>query len=187
MVGTASPDAYTAYLKAISLYRSEGGIGVSMSRHSRDAMMGHLDAALRSDPAFPAALGWKANAELDVLLTSPSTEADAAKRDALLEEAAGTHARQALAGDAALGIGHIAVARLAMYGGRFDEARDALRKAVAANPADTMARHYGAVLQCLQQQPVEGRHLAQRIIEADPRDPARCGPVATGTDATAGS
>jgi DNA-binding winged helix-turn-helix (wHTH) protein len=187
MVGTASADAYTAYLKAVTLYRSQGGIGVAMSRQSRDEMIGHLDVALRSDPAFPAALAWKANTELDVLLTSPATGADSAQRDALLQEAVGTHARAALAGDAALGIGHIAVARLAMYDGRFDEARDALRKALAANPADTMARHYGAVLQCLQQQPAEGRQLAQRAIEADPHDPARCGASTADHDATAGS
>lgn len=176
-VGTASPEAYSAYLKAITLYRTQGGIGVSMSQQSRDTMNAHLDAALLADPAFPAALGWKAHAELDTLMFSSLPEAGWAERSASLQQSVEAHARQALAGDAALGIAHTTLARLAMYRGRLDEAREHLRQALVASPGDSVVLHYGALLRCLLEEPAEARQLARRAIEADPRNPAPWSPL----------
>jgi DNA-binding winged helix-turn-helix (wHTH) protein/Flp pilus assembly protein TadD len=176
-VGTASPEAYSAYLKAITLYRTEGGIGVSMSAQSRAAMNSHLDAALREDPAFPAALGWKAHAELDTLLFSSLPETDWAARSAALQQAVETHAMQALAGDAALGIAHTTLARLAMYRGQLDQAQDHLRKALTVNPSDSLVLHYSAMLNVLLGKPGEAQLLARRAIEADPRNAAPWSPL----------
>ncbi len=176
-VGTASPEAYSAYLKAVTLYRTEGGIGVSMSAQSRDAMNDHLDAALREDPAFPAALGWKAHAELDTLLFSSMPEADWAARSAAMQQAVEAHAGQALAGDASLGIAHTALARLAMYRGQLDQAQEHLRKAMALNPSDPLVLHYNAMLNDLLEKPGAAQQLARRAIEADPRNPAPWSPL----------
>jgi DNA-binding winged helix-turn-helix (wHTH) protein/Tfp pilus assembly protein PilF len=175
--GTASPQAYSAYLKAITLYRAEGGIGVSMSQQSRDAMNGHLDAALREDPGFPAALGWKAHAELDELLFSSLPEVDWAARSATMQKSVETHARQALAGDPAQGIAHTTLARLAMYRGHLDEAQAHLRQALNVNPSDSVVLHYSAMLSCLLEKPLEAQQFARRAIEADPRNPAPWSPL----------
>jgi Tfp pilus assembly protein PilF len=175
--GTASPAAYSAYLKAVTLYRAEGGIGVSMSQQSRDAMNGHLDAALREDPGFPAALGWKAHAEMDKLLFSSLPEEDWAARSAAMQQSIETHARQALAGDPAQGTAHTTLARLAMYRGQLDQAQEHLRQALAVNPSDSVVLHYSAMLHCLLEKPTEAQQFARRAIEADPRNPAPWSPL----------
>jgi DNA-binding winged helix-turn-helix (wHTH) protein len=176
-VGTASPEAYRAYLAAVTLYRTEGGIDISMSAQSREAMNSHLDTALREDPAFPAALGWKAHAELDTLLSGPQPEADWATRSAAMQQLVETHARQALAGDATLGIAHTTLGRLAMYRGQLDQAQEHLRKALAANPADSLVLHYGALLNVLLGKPGEAQPLARRAIEVEPNNPAPWSPL----------
>jgi DNA-binding winged helix-turn-helix (wHTH) protein/Tfp pilus assembly protein PilF len=175
--GTASPKAYSAYLKAITMYRAEGGIGVSMSQQSRDAMNGHLDAALREDPGFPAALGWKAHAELDTLLFSSLPEVDWAARSAAMQQSVETHAKRALAGDPAQGIAHTTLARLALYRGQLDEAQKHLRQALALNPSDSVVLHYSAMLYCLLEKPAEAQQFARRAIDADPRNPAPWSPL----------
>ena len=177
VAGTASPEAYSAYLKAITLYRTEGGIGVSMSPQSRDAMNAHLDAALQADPTFPSALGWKAHAELDTLLFSSLPEAGWAARSAAMQQAVETHARQALAGDASLDIAHTTLARLAMHRGQLDEAQDHLRQALAISPSDPVVLYYGAMLHVLRGKPADAQQLARRAIEADPRNPAPWSPL----------
>ena len=175
--GTASPAAYSAYLKAITLYRAEGGIGVSMSQQSRDAMNGQLDSALREDPRFPAALSWKAHTEMDKLLFSSLPEVDWAARSAAMQQSIETHANQALAGDPAQGVAHTTLARLAMYRGQLDAAQEHLRQARAVNPSDSVVLHYSAMLHCLLEKPNAAQQFARRAIEADPRNPAPWSPL----------
>jgi DNA-binding winged helix-turn-helix (wHTH) protein/tetratricopeptide (TPR) repeat protein len=175
--GTASMVAYGHYLKAISLYRAQGGIGVSLAPQARARLIAFLDEALQADPAFPAALGWRAHAELDALLFDPAPEQDWAGYTTTHQARVERLALEALKGDPGLGIAHTTLARLAMYRGRFDDAREPLRKSLESSPQDSMVFHYSAMLHCLREEHEQAIRAARRALELDPRNPAPWSPL----------
>lgn len=175
--GTASMDAYGSRLRALAVYRTQGGIGVSVSPEARHESIRHLEDALRADPAYPAALGWLAHMQLDALLFEPVPETQWSEHSATVLDAVESRARQALAVDPELGIAHTTLARLAMYRGTFDEARQHLGHALAADAPESVVLHYGAMLYGLMGDPATALRLARRAIEADPRNPAPWSPL----------
>jgi DNA-binding winged helix-turn-helix (wHTH) protein/tetratricopeptide (TPR) repeat protein len=176
-IGTASMTAYGQYLKAMALYRAQGGIGVSLAQDTRAELMSHLDEALRVDPAFPEALAWKAHAQLDQLMFDAISEVEWPAETLKLQAQIEAHARQSLAGDRTLGVAHTTLARLAMYRGQFEEARDHLRRALQSSPNDSMVLHYTAMLHCLRDEHDDAIRIARRAIEADPHNPAPWSPL----------
>lgn len=175
---TASPAAYAEYLRAIAVYRTHGGIGVSLPSAVRSTMIDHLREALRIDPHFSSALGWKAHADLDAFLFDPIPESEWPTRSAQILSQAEQDARQALSSDPTLGVAYTTLARVGMLRWQLDEARGLLARARAANPSDTLVLHYSAMLHTMLDEHDASIAAARRAIEVDPRNPAPYSPLA---------
>lgn len=173
-----SPEAHAAYLRALSLYQTQGGIGVSLSPATRQAMRAQIESSLRADPRYPPALGWQAHLALDRWLFDPVPPAEWPARSAELLGAAERDARAALAADPTLGIAHTTLARLHMVRGRLDQARDALASALTSSPDDAMVLHYEAMVRTLRDEHQLAIAAARRAIALEPRNPAPWGPLA---------
>jgi TolB-like protein/DNA-binding winged helix-turn-helix (wHTH) protein/tetratricopeptide (TPR) repeat protein len=175
---TESVAAYAAYLKGLSLYRTNGGIGVSVPAPIRVAMLELLYEALALDPRFAAALAWRANVNVDALLFDAWLEAgrDTAVRElmASIED----DAQRAIALDPAQGVAHTALARLNMYRWRLDESRVTMDRALALSPNDSVVLHYSAMIDFLRDDPVAAVSSARRALELDPKNPAPHTPLA---------
>jgi TolB-like protein/DNA-binding winged helix-turn-helix (wHTH) protein/Flp pilus assembly protein TadD len=190
IVPTTSAQAYALYLRAIALYRANGGIGVSMSRQTRQMMTALLDEALSLDADFADALGWKAHTDLDSLFFDSAAEGEWAARSAQLMARAERNAQRALARDPALGVAHTTLARLNIFRWRIDEARASLERAVRSNPNDSVVLHYSAMVHWMLDEHAEAIRAARRALELDPRNPAPYSPLvlslhASGENATA--
>jgi TolB-like protein/DNA-binding winged helix-turn-helix (wHTH) protein len=189
-VPTRSVEAYALYLKALALYRSNGGIGVSLSGANRSAINALLDEALRFDPDFPDALGWKSHMDLDSLVFSSIEAPQWRTRSSQLLDQAARNATRALAGDPALGVAQTTLARLDIFRWRLDDAQISIERAMQSNPNDSVVLHYRALLHCLLEQYPDAIRIARRAIELDPLNPAPYSPlilslVATGERAEA--
>ena len=104
---TASMPAYAAYLKAISLYRTNGGIGVGVPASVRRTIVDLLSEALALDPDFGTALAWRGNVNTDSMLFDAWNEGE---RDARVAELMGSieaDARRALDLDPEHGMAHV--------------------------------------------------------------------------------
>lgn len=175
---TASPAAYAEYLRALAVYRTHGGIGVSLPISVRSTMMDHLREALRVDPHFSSALGWKAHVDLDAFLFEPIPEKEWLTRSTQILSQAERDARQALSSDPTLGVAYTTLARIAMFRWQLDEARSLLERARAATPGDTMVLHYSAMLYAMLDEYDASIEAARRALEVDPRNPAPYAPLA---------
>lgn len=178
-----SPAAYAAFLKARELYQTQGGIGVSLAPQARAAMRAELDAALRDDPRYADALGWRAHVDLDTLLFDAIPASEWPERSAALLASAERQARASLAEDSHLGIAHTTLARLHMYRGRLDEARDALAAALASSPDDPMVLHYEAIVRTLRDEHDAAIAAARRALSREPRSPGPYSPLVLSLDA----
>lgn len=175
---TSSPEAYAEYLRALAVYRTHGGIGVSLPRHARSTMIGHLREALLLDPQFSSALGWKAHADLDSLLFDSISENEWPTRSEQILSQAERDARQALTRDPTLGVAYTTLARIGMFRWQLDDARNFLARAREASPSDTMVLHYSAMLYAMLDEHDASIAAARRALEVDPRNPAPYSPLA---------
>lgn len=177
---TTSLAAYALYLQAIALYRTRGGIGVSMPRETRTELVRLLDEALALDERFAAALGWRAHVALDSLLFDPleiaGWERARAAAIARIEHDAG----RALELDAAQAMAHVALARLDMYRWRLEESLARLERARALRPSDAAVLHYTAMVECMLDDDAAAVSSARRALELDPRNPAPYAPLVLG-------
>jgi TolB-like protein/DNA-binding winged helix-turn-helix (wHTH) protein/Flp pilus assembly protein TadD len=177
---TESVAAYAAYLKAISLYRTNGGIGVGVAKPVRAAILSLLSQALALDPNFSAALAWRGNVNVDALLFDAWDEAERDIRVAELMGAVEGDARRALELDTQQGMAHVVLARLDMYRWRLAEARAMLDRALALAPNDSVVAHYSAMIDLLRGEPASAVQAARRALVLDPKNPAPYGPLAMG-------
>lgn len=174
---TESPAAYALYLRALSLYRTHGGIGVGMPVAVRETMLRHLDDALALDAEFAAARAWRAHLNLDALMFGSFPAADWAATSAQRMREIEADARRALETDGELGRAHATLARLDMYRWRLDDARATLDRALERNPSDPDVLHYSAMIQYLRGEPNAAIASALRALELDPKNPAPHAPL----------
>lgn len=174
---TTSAAAYALYLKTLSLYRTHGGIGVSMPVPIRATMKEYLDRALELDPEFAAALGWRAHVNLDALMFGAFDEDEWAVANEAMTRAVETDARRALDLDPAQGAAHATLARLDMYRWRLADARATLDRALDVTPNDPSVLHYSAMLDFLRGDPGQAIAAARRALELDPKNPAPHAPL----------
>ena len=168
---TDSMPAYAAYLKALVLYRTSGAIGVSTPPQVRQTINEHLAEAIKLDPQFVAALGWRAQLGADSLLFDSFPVAGRDERIAALLDSVERDARTALATDPSLGIAYAALARKYMYQYRPKDALATLEEGQRRTPGDTVVWHASAVLHCIRNDPDAIIRAAQRAIDLDPRNP----------------
>ena len=169
---TASFEASALCQQALELYRSHGGIGVSMPAEARTEIVTRLDAALAKQPRFAEALGWRAQVNLDALMFDlyPADQWPSS-RERLLTGVR-TDIAQALEIEAGQGMALVTLARLAMVQGQLSEARATLERASAAHPRDAVIVHYAALAANLAGEPEEALRAARLALELDPRNPA---------------
>lgn len=169
---TASFGASALCQQALELYRSRGGIGVSMPLDARTEIVSRLDRALALQPRFAEALAWRANVNMDALLFDlPPAQTWADTREALLTVIRSDAAR-ALEIDPTQSVAQVTLARLAMYQGELAQARSGLERARAAHPRDSLVAHYAAMVANLGEQPDAALRLARLALDLDPRNPA---------------
>ncbi len=174
---TASMPAYAAYLKAISLYRTNGGIGVGVPASVRATIVELLSEALALDPDFGTALAWRGNVNTDSMLFDAWNEGE---RDARVAELMGSieaDARRALELDPEHGMAHVVLARLDMYRWRLADARAVLDRGLAVAPNDSVVAHYSAMIDLLRGDAAAAVRSARRAFELDPKNPAPYGPL----------
>jgi TolB-like protein/DNA-binding winged helix-turn-helix (wHTH) protein/tetratricopeptide (TPR) repeat protein len=175
---TESVAAYAAYLKAVSLYRTNGGIGVGVAAPVRAAILDLLNQALVLDPNFGAALAWRGNVNVDALFFDAWDETDRDSRVAELMGVVEADARRALELDPQQGMAHVVLARLDMYRWRLADARATLDRALVLAPNDSVVAHYSAMIDLLRGDPASAVEAARRALELDPKNPAPYGPLA---------
>ena len=167
---TASMPAYAAYLKAISLYRTNGGIGVGVPASVRATIVELLSEALALDPDFGTALAWRGNVNTDSMLFDAWNEGE---RDARVAELMGSieaDARRALDLDPEHGMAHVVLARLDMYRWRLADARAVLDRGLAVAPNDSVVAHYSAMNDFLRGDAAAAVRSARRALEARPEE-----------------
>jgi TolB-like protein/DNA-binding winged helix-turn-helix (wHTH) protein len=175
---TQSVPAYAAYLRAISLYRANGGIGVGVPASTRATINGFLTEALTLDPDFGSALVWRANVNVDSLLFDSWREAERDARVAELMRSIEADARRALELDPQLGMARVVLGRLDIYRWRLAEARAMLDSALAIAPNDSVVAHYSAMVDLLRGDAASAARFARRALDLDPKNPAPYGPLA---------
>lgn len=168
---TESMVAYSSYLKGLALYRSSGGIGVSMSPLVRESIQRYFDEALAIDPKFALALAWRAQLRADSLQVDSFPISERAARIAELAPAIARDARDALAIDPSLGIAYAALTRLHFFDNRLDDALATLDDARKLAPDDPTIWQAAAILHCMRDEPDAAIAAARRAIELDPRSP----------------
>ena len=169
---TESLAASALYLQALALYRTHGGIGVSMPMGVREQLTRHLDEALAADPNFAAARGWRAQVMLDSLMFDAVAAADWPRVSTTLMQRAEHDATRALELDAAQGMAHIALARVQMFRGRFADARTTLERALARRSSDAIVLHYLALVASMLDDHTGAVRAARRAVDIDPKNPA---------------
>ena len=174
---TESLAAYALYLQALALYRSHGGIGVSMPVGMRQQMTRHLDEALAADPNFAAARGWRAQVALDALMFDAVAGADWPRVSTGLMQRAEHDATRALELDAGQGMAHVTLARLEMFRSRFSHARTTLQRALERRPSDAVVLHYMAMVATMLDDHAGAVSAARRAIAIDPNNPAPYSPL----------
>jgi DNA-binding winged helix-turn-helix (wHTH) protein/tetratricopeptide (TPR) repeat protein len=164
----ASPP--TAYLKALALHRSSGGIGASMTPLVRQSIKHFLDEAVRLDPRSASALGWRAQIAADSLQfdSFPIAERDA--RIIELTTAVARDARDALQIDPSVGIAYSALTRLHLFEFRLDDALATITEAQRLAPADAAIWQTTSLLHSLRNKGDAAVAAARRAIELDPRN-----------------
>jgi TolB-like protein/DNA-binding winged helix-turn-helix (wHTH) protein/Flp pilus assembly protein TadD len=174
---TESLAAYALYLQALALYRTHGGIGVSISVGARGEVSRHLDEALSVDPNFAAALGWRAQVALDSLMFDSVATADWPRVSTGLMQRVERDVRRALELDAGQGMAHVALARLEMFRGRFADARTTLERALERRASDAVVLHYLAMVASMLDDHAAAISAARRAVEIDPKNPAPYSPL----------
>lgn len=169
---TDSLEAYALYLQAIALYRTHGGVGVSVPAPVRETLIRHLDAALALDPEFAAALGSRAHLLLDALMFDSWAPADWQETRATLIQSIEADAARALELDAAQGDAHVTLARLDLYLARYDAARARLERARELRPSDPVVLNYLAMVANMLGDHSGAAHAARLALELDPKYPA---------------
>lgn len=175
---TQSAQAYALYLRTLSLYRTHGGIGVSMPVAIRRTMHEYLDDALGLDAEFAAALAWRAHLNLDSLLFDPPPADGWREHRAELARQIDADARRALALDSGEAAAYATLARLDLFRFRLDDARATLDRALAINPNDLVVLHYSAMTAFLRDEHAAAIRAARRALELDPKNPAPHTPLA---------
>jgi hypothetical protein len=174
---TKSLAAYTYHLQALALYRTHGGIGVSMPMAVREQITRHLDEAVAADPSFAAAHGWRAQVALDSLMFDAVAAADWPRLSSELMQRAEHEAARALELDSAQGMAHVAIARLEMFRGRFARARTTLERALERRASDAVVLHYLALVASMLNDHAGAIRAARRAVELDPKNPAPYSPL----------
>lgn len=174
---TESLAAYALYLQALALYRTNGGIGVSMPAGARTDMTRYLDEALAADPNFAAALGWRAQVALDSLMFDTVAAADWSRVSTALMQRAEHDVGHALELDDAAVMAHVARARLNMFRGRFAEARTTLQHALERRPSEAVVLHYIAMVALMLDDRPGAVSAARRAVAMDPKNPAPYSPL----------
>jgi TolB-like protein/DNA-binding winged helix-turn-helix (wHTH) protein/Flp pilus assembly protein TadD len=168
---TQSTPAYSAYLRALALYRSSGAIGVSMAPQVRRTIKDYLDEAIALDPQFASALGWRAQVSIDSIQFDSFKIAERDARIGELTTAVARDARDALAIDPALGIAYAALTRLHYFEYRLDDALATVEKAQQLVPDDTTIWQVAAALHCMRNDGSAAIAAAHRAIELDAGNP----------------
>ena len=174
---TESLAAYALYLQALALYRTHGGIGVSMPMGVREQITRHLDEALAQDPNFAAARGWRAQVALDSLMFDVVAAADWPRWSRGLMQRAEHDATRALELDGGQGMAHVALARLEMFRGRFAHARATLERALERRANDAVVLHYLALVASMLNDHAAAIRTARRAVDIDPKNPAPYSPL----------
>ena len=168
---TQSTPAYSAYLRALALYRSSGAIGVSMAPEVRRTIKDYLDEAIALDPQFANALGWRAQVSVDSIQFDSFKIAERDARISELITAVARDARDALAIDPALGIAYAALTRLHYFEYRLDDALATVEKAQQLVPDDTTIWQVAAALHCMRNDGSAAIAAAHRAIDLDAGNP----------------
>jgi tetratricopeptide (TPR) repeat protein len=170
--GTESFEARAFCQQALDLYRTNGGIGVSMAREIRGEILARLDNALSRDSRYAEALGWRAHVVLDSLMFDPLPIADRDRE--MTQRLAGIQddVARALQLDPGQGMALVARARLDMYRWRLPDALAVLREASARQPRESAVQHYMAMVSNLMGDHAQAARAARRALELDPRNPA---------------
>jgi TolB-like protein/DNA-binding winged helix-turn-helix (wHTH) protein/Flp pilus assembly protein TadD len=177
VIPTESLPAYAFYLEALALYRSRGGIGVSMPLGVRKELDRLLGESLALDADFAAPLGWRAHIALDSLMFDARPAADWHSVSAELTQRIEADAARALELDPKQEMAHVALARLDLYRWRFDDARNRLARAHALRPSDSAVQHYAAMVAIMLDDYAAAVRAARRALELDPQNPAPYTPL----------
>ena len=171
---TASFQARAFCQQALDLYRTNGGIGVSMPREIRGEIITRLNKALADDGRYAEALAWRAHVLLDSLMFDPlpveSRDREMTQRLAAIQD----DVAQALRLDSSQAMALVARARLDMYRWRLRDAFAALQQAGAKQPRDSVVQHYIAMVANLMGEYALAARAARRALELDPHNPAPC-------------
>ena len=166
---TESPDAYTAYLKAIAIIgEGESAFGVSASPGTRSVIQSYLDEALELDPRFALAYAWKALIYTWSRTFDPFTEENWLEGKSRLDRLVSEHADMALALDPSIGLAH--AARAYMYFNNWrGEALVEADQALQLSPNDPMVLNlYSHIQSYMRDLPEEAIRYAERALELDP-------------------
>jgi DNA-binding winged helix-turn-helix (wHTH) protein/tetratricopeptide (TPR) repeat protein len=174
---TGSLAADALYQQALDLYRTHGGIGVSMPRGIRLEIDRRLGEALTARPDFAAALGWRAHVTLDSLLFDPQPAEEWPLQRAALVARVEADATQAIDADATQWMGHVALARLDLYRWRLNDALAKLEHASASGADASPVWHYTAMVHVVQGDFPAAERAARRALELDERNPAPYTPL----------
>lgn len=177
VVSTASLAADALYRQALDLYRTHGGIGVSMPRGIRLEIDRRLGEALTARPDFAAALGWRAHVTLDSLLFDPQPAEEWSRQRAALVARVQSDATRAIDADSSQWMAHVALARLDMYHWRLTEAMARLESARTSGADVSPVWHYTAMVLVMIGDFHAAERAARRALELDPRNPAPYTPL----------
>src|SRR5262245_7810796 len=148
---TVSDVAYTLYLRART---------GSPNAHAL------LDEAVRLDPRFALALGFKARLYAEAIINSTGGSAQNDWRS--LAQLAVSNAERALSIDPTIGIAHDALGLIHQRLWRWDDAGDAFRRALTFSPNDTQVIRDYAWHAAFRGDHAESARLARRRVELSP-------------------
>lgn len=157
-----SPEAYTAFLKAITYTK----INSDTSYDDSAVFQQHLDEAIEADPGFALAHAYKAIDFATSLIRTYPVNVENARN--VRERLAIEHAERALELDPTIGLAHDALAQVHRFSWRWVEAQEAFERAVQLSPNDSQVLgHYVTFLAGIGE-PEKAIDLAHRVGALNP-------------------